>query len=60
MVDIRFESEFERPIPLKQLRDIPALEDMQLLRRGNRLSVMPVTQKEFQTVVKLGRKGKAR
>jgi predicted RNA-binding protein with PUA-like domain len=56
MVDIRFESEFERPIPLKELRDVPALQDMQLLRRGNRLSVMPVTKKEFQTIVKRGRK----
>jgi predicted RNA-binding protein with PUA-like domain len=56
MVDIKFESEFERPILLKELRGVPALEDMQLLRRGNRLSVMPVTKKEFQTIVKLGRK----
>jgi predicted RNA-binding protein with PUA-like domain len=56
MVDIQFDAAFARPIPLKELRKVPALEDMQLLRRGNRLSVMPVTQQEFQTVVKLGRR----
>ena len=57
MVDVQFESEFKRPIPLKELRGVSALKDMILLRRGNRLSVMPVTKKEFQTIVKLGRKG---
>ena len=59
MVDIQFESEFERPIPLKELRAVAGLEDMILLRRGNRLSVMPVTRKEFQTIVKLGRQLKS-
>ena len=55
MVDIQFESEFKRPIPLNELRGVPGLADMILLRRGNRLSVMPVTKKEFQTIVKLDR-----
>jgi predicted RNA-binding protein with PUA-like domain len=56
MVDVKFESEFKAPIPLKALRDVAALKDMILLRRGNRLSVMPVTKKEFDTIVKLGGK----
>jgi predicted RNA-binding protein with PUA-like domain len=56
MVDVRFELEFKAPIPLKALRDVAALKDMILLRRGNRLSVMPVTKKEFETIVKLGGK----
>jgi len=56
MVDVQFESEFKAPIPLKALRDVTALKDMILLRRGNRLSVMPVTKKEFDTIVKLGGK----
>ena len=55
MVDIQFESAFANPIPLKELREIPALKDMILLRKGNRLSVMPVTQKEFDIIVKMGR-----
>ena len=56
MVDVQFASEFTTPIPLKALRDVAALKDMILLRRGNRLSVMPVTKKEFETIVKLGGK----
>ena len=55
MVDIKFESEFAPPLPLKALREVPALKDMILLRRGNRLSVMPVTKKEFDTIVKMGK-----
>lgn len=57
MVDIQFESEFSRPLPLKELRQISGLEDMMLLRKGMRLSIQPVTRKEFDIVVKVG-KGK--
>jgi len=58
MVDIQLEKEFPRPLPLADLRDIPALKDMILLRRGNRLSVMPVTAKEFHTIVKMAEKNR--
>ena len=33
---------------------MPALADMMLLRRGARLSVQPVTKKEWQAILKLG------
>jgi predicted RNA-binding protein with PUA-like domain len=56
MVDIRFESEFDRPISLSELRTIPELAEMMLLRRGMRLSVQPVTRNEFETIVSLGRR----
>ena len=56
MVDLKFDSEFKTPIPLKTLREVPELKDMILLRRGNRLSVMPVTKKEFDAIVKMGGK----
>jgi predicted RNA-binding protein with PUA-like domain len=51
MVDIRFAARFKRPLPLAELRRIPGLENMILLRRGNRLSVMPVTAEEFNIIV---------
>ena len=56
MVDVQFESEFKRPIPLKELRDVPGLADMILLRRGNRLSVMPVSPQEYALIVELAGK----
>ena len=55
MVDIRFESKFAAPQSLAMLREVPALEQMELLRKGSRLSVQPVTESEFKTVVKLGK-----
>ena len=54
MVDIAPEKRFPRPVPLAELRTLPSLQDMALLRKGMRLSVQPVAQAEFETVVKLG------
>ena len=42
MRDVRFLSRFEEPITLKELRSHPELEDMLILRRGNRLSITPL------------------
>jgi len=56
MVDIQLEKEFSRPLLLAELKKIPELKDMILLRKGNRLSVMPVTAKAFHTIVKIAAK----
>ena len=40
-------------ITMQQLRDHPALVDMVVLKKGNRLSITPVTQAEYQTVISL-------
>jgi predicted RNA-binding protein with PUA-like domain len=53
MVDLRLEEIFPRPLGLDSLRTVPALAKMELLRKGSRLSVQPVTEKEFQTILKL-------
>jgi predicted RNA-binding protein with PUA-like domain len=42
-----------RLVPLAQLRETPGLENMVTLRRGNRLSVTPVTPEEWKIVEKL-------
>ena len=55
MVDIAFEKEFEEPLPIDRLREIPELEGMELLRKGSRLSVQPVTADEWETIIKLTR-----
>jgi predicted RNA-binding protein with PUA-like domain len=51
MVDIRFLRQFERTVSLEALKAEPALEDWALVRKGNRLSVMPVTASQWQTVL---------
>jgi predicted RNA-binding protein with PUA-like domain len=53
MVDIRLEQIFKEPLPLSQLRGIAALKEMELLRKGSRLSVQPVRKGEFEAVLKL-------
>jgi predicted RNA-binding protein with PUA-like domain len=58
MVDIRFESLFAKPISLTELRTVPGLENMMLLRKGMRLSIQPVTVKEFNIIVSMGTPGK--
>ena len=52
MVDLRFEQEFPRPLPLEELRKMPQLKSMMLLRRGMRLSIQPVEKSEFEAVLK--------
>lgn len=52
-VDVEFEEKFPRILTLKALKQVSALQDMQLLKIGNRLSVMPVTKHEWQTIMKL-------
>ena len=56
MVDVRFTKKFPRIITLDTLKNTPALKNMITLRKGNRLSITPVTKKEFETIVKLSEK----
>jgi predicted RNA-binding protein with PUA-like domain len=48
--DMEFVEKFKRTISLPELRETPGLEEMQVTRRGQRLSVMPVTEGEWQIV----------
>ncbi|HME39550.1 MAG TPA: EVE domain-containing protein [Steroidobacteraceae bacterium] len=55
VVDVKLITKFERVITLDELRRHAAkqLKDFVLLRRGNRLSVMPVAKKEWDFVLTL-------
>jgi predicted RNA-binding protein with PUA-like domain len=54
-VDVQLVRKFERIVTLDELRRhaAKALKDFVLLRRGNRLSVMPVTKKDWDYVLAL-------
>jgi len=58
MVDIKLQEIFKEPLPLDALRTVSALRDMELLRRGSRLSVQPVKKNEFDAVMKLAKRKK--
>lgn len=51
--DVVFVEKFARTVSMAEMREIPGLEDMQVLRRGQRLSVMPVTEAEWDIVNRL-------
>jgi predicted RNA-binding protein with PUA-like domain len=53
MVDVRFRRELEKPVTLTAIKMQPSLKQMRLVQRGSRLSVMPVTTKEWNTILKL-------
>jgi len=53
LVDVRMERAFVRPVTLPQLRETRSLENMVLLRKGSRLSVQPVSPKEWRTILKM-------
>ncbi len=55
MVDVRLERKLEQPISLKEMKRYKddELRDLALLRRGNRLSVIPVTAEQWSFIVGL-------
>ena len=53
MVDIKLVKKFKRLIPLDELKSLKALDGMVLLQKGSRLSVQPVTKKQYETILKL-------
>ncbi len=54
MVEVRFVRRLTRTITLEELKGhVEALGDFPLLRRGNRLSVMPVTDAQWAYIVGL-------
>jgi predicted RNA-binding protein with PUA-like domain len=53
MVDVRFVRKLARVIALAELKDRPELEGLALVRRGNRLSVMPVSEPQWAFILSL-------
>jgi predicted RNA-binding protein with PUA-like domain len=54
MVNLRAIKPLRTPVSLDILRQTKGLEKMVLLRRGSRLSVQPVSPKEWKIIVKMG------
>ena len=51
--DVAVRQKFQRVIALSELREVPGLEGMEVNRKGQRLSVMPVTEAEWNIVLSL-------
>ncbi len=53
MVDIEPVIELPNTVPLQSVRDNPACENMLLIRRGQRLSIQPVENTDFDTILSM-------
>ena len=56
LVDVKFKRKLKRPIALAELKGHPELRELALLRRGNRLSVLPVSHAQWGFILALERK----
>ncbi len=52
-VDMVFVEKFPQLLTLEEIKESPELESLRLVRKGNRLSVMPVDEKEWKAILKL-------
>jgi predicted RNA-binding protein with PUA-like domain len=50
MVDLKAREKFPKPLTLGELREVKGLEKMVLLQKGSRLSVQPVTEREWEII----------
>jgi predicted RNA-binding protein with PUA-like domain len=53
LVDVTFERRLARTITLSELKGHPELDGFALVRRGNRLSVMPVSEAHWALILSL-------
>ena len=53
MVDVRAVAAFPRLVTLAELKGVKGLEKMALVQKGSRLSVQPVTRKEWEIVCRI-------
>ena len=53
MVDVRFVKKFKRMITLDEIKQHAILKTMLVAQRGNRLSITPVSEKEWEIILSL-------
>ena len=51
LVDVTYVKKLKRTITLTEIKAHPELDDMILTRKGNRLSIMPVTEDEWEVIL---------
>ncbi|NIS09858.1 MAG: EVE domain-containing protein, partial [Candidatus Dadabacteria bacterium] len=54
VVDLKPVSALSNPVSLKQIKAEPSLKDIALIK-NSRLSVMPVSKKEFDKILKMSK-----
>lgn len=52
VVDVKLQQKFKHIIPLEELKKQSALKNLPLVRKGNRLSIMPISNHEWDIILK--------
>jgi predicted RNA-binding protein with PUA-like domain len=52
LVEVKFMQQFDSIISIEQLRNTKGLENLRTLQKGSRLSITPVTEKEFKIITR--------
>jgi len=50
-VEVAFVEKFKNFYSLEKIKNNPHLQKMRILQKGNRLSITPISKKEYQTIV---------
>jgi predicted RNA-binding protein with PUA-like domain len=53
---LAFVSKFARTVALEEIKQLPVFKDSMLTRKGNRLSVIPLTKSQYERVITLSKK----
>lgn len=53
MVDVKLVDKFDRVVTLKEIKADDRLSGMELVRKGSRLSVQPVSENEYKTILRM-------
>ena len=55
LVDVAFAGKLKTPVTLEQMKREPALADMRLVKRGNRLSVFPIDKSHWDLIIEMSK-----
>jgi predicted RNA-binding protein with PUA-like domain len=53
MVDVKYQRKLRRVVTLAELKERKELHDCPLVRKGNRLSVMPMTKEQWDAILEM-------
>ena len=54
LIEVKYKADLKRLVSLEAMKGMSELQDMRVLQRGNRLSITPVTQAEFEAICRAG------
>jgi predicted RNA-binding protein with PUA-like domain len=52
-VDVEYVATFKKPVSIAMLRSVASLKNLEILKKGSRLSITPVSEKDFKEILKL-------